>query len=821
MFKFDRNNKEYVCKEAQINVNEVAFVCTPTKTSKKIESFENNFNLTSIKGFHTWYDAADPLGNGSAPGNGTTISSWVDKSPNKINMNATGNPQLVANSLNSLPGIQINAPGASFFSVGINAGTYNSGITSFAVYKNLGGVTYNTIVSRNRNGSNLPQPMDVYNDARLWANGGGYGGTGGGANLFQTNPSMFTYNLGANKLATYLNGKNDFNADGFNTTDIGDTLWIGTRGDKVTGFNGIVYEVIVFIGSLSENDRQLVEGYLASKWGINNQLPQNHPYFSQKISLESNLKATFYVDCNYQGQSSSLGVGRYDLPQMGIPNDSLSSIRIPNGLKVTIFEHGGFQGRSLELTSDEACLISRNKDGLNFNDVTSGIIVERTTEPYSYLPLAESEKDVGSNPQQSSLRGETRFGVVAGKKAALFNNKMETFIALANKTNNVFTVMFWIYKNDGGYYTAVSITDGNNPVLQFDVQSDRQIAYSALPNPWVHDNWSRASVAPGAWYHVAYIVNGPDASLYINGNKDNSFRGSGPMNSASRPLWFIGRSGDSGRAFNGAIRQFAVWNTVVDENTIKTFMKKTENDVDTTGIVKYVRVDGGGDYLQLSQVVVTDANGTNIAKGRKATSSGVGWDGPESAAVDGVEASRGHPGEYHSSGGSAWFQVELSSPAQVASVTIYNRADCCQGRLASGYRVRLLDSQGNVVFTSEPLNADAKQVIKITGPAGSKPVPPTFKKLDCSRGESQAGFTCYPQWLLNNDYAFTQGMDSGGNDIRRSGNADNIAELKKECDADPNCKGFNTNGFLKSVVKPVGEWYKWTDESNKGFYVKK
>ena len=96
-----------------------------------------------------------------------------------------------------------------------------------------------------------------------------------------------------------------------------------------------------------------------------------------------------------------------------------------------------------------------------------------------------------------------------------------------------------------------------------------------------------------------------------------------------------------------------------------------------------------------------------------------------------------------------------------------------------------------------------------------------FKKINCDRDESQAGFTCYPQWLLNNDYAYTQGMDSGGNDIRRSGNANNIAELKKECDADPNCKGFNTNGFLKNVVKSTGEWYKWTDESNKGFYVKK
>jgi hypothetical protein len=402
------------------------------------------------------------------------------------------------------------------------------------------------------------------------------------------------------------------------------------------------------------------------------------------------------------------------------------------------------------------------------NNMKSYENFENNNSPFSYLPLAESEKDVGSSPQQSYVKGETKFGVVAGKKAAIFNNKLETFIALANKTNGTFTVMFWIYKNDGGYYTAVSITDGNNPLLQFDVNSDRQIAFSALPNPWVHDGWSKTAVAPGAWYHVAYTVSGNEGTLYINGNRDNSFRGGGPMNSAARPLWYIGRSGDNGRAFHGAIRQFAVWNSVVDENTIRAFMKKTEHDVDTNGIVKFVRVDGGNDYLQLSQVVVTDANGSNIAKGKKTSSSGAGWDTQESTAVDGVEASRGHPSEFVSTGGNAFYQIELSSPSQVASVTIYNRADCCQDRLATGYRVKLLDSQGNVVFTSNPLNNSAKQVIQITGPAGSKPEPPVFRKIDCEKGLDQVGFSCYPQWLIN---------QAGASVVKSSQNGNNVAQL--------------------------------------------
>jgi hypothetical protein len=228
----------------------------------------------------------------------------------------------------------------------------------------------------------------------------------------------------------------------------------------------------------------------------------------------------------------------------------------------------GFEGDS---DNDSGFVCTNTKEN-NIEGFESG------NKPDTYLPLLENANDMGEKRQNSKVNGQTRFDNIGGKKAAIFNNRMDTFVQVDNKTNGTFTVMFWIYRIDGGGYTAVSITDGNNPLLQFDTSSDRQIAFSALPNPWVHDGWSRAVVPPGSWYHVAYVCSGNEASLYINGNKDNSFRGSGPMNSASRPFWYIGRSGDSGRAFHGAIRQFAVWNSVVDDNTIRSFMRMTEND---------------------------------------------------------------------------------------------------------------------------------------------------------------------------------------------------------------------------------------------------
>src|SRR4030095_10883525 len=55
---------------------------------------------------------------------------------------------------------------------------------------------------------------------------------------------------------------------------------------------------------------------------------------------------TLYQDCNFRGISATLEVGNYRTYQMKIGNDKLSSLSIPNGMKVTIYEHDNYSGRS-------------------------------------------------------------------------------------------------------------------------------------------------------------------------------------------------------------------------------------------------------------------------------------------------------------------------------------------------------------------------------------------------------------------------------------------------------------------------------------------
>ncbi|MGK7956198.1 MAG: RICIN domain-containing protein [Crocosphaera sp.] len=84
--------------------------------------------------------------------------------------------------------------------------------------------------------------------------------------------------------------------------------------------------------------------------------------------------ASFYTDGSYQGQKLVLGIGRYNLADIeALGNDRLSSVKVPQGLQVTLYQHGNFQGNYLVLDQDEDFL-----GPYNFNDIASSIVVKAT-----------------------------------------------------------------------------------------------------------------------------------------------------------------------------------------------------------------------------------------------------------------------------------------------------------------------------------------------------------------------------------------------------------------------------------------------------------
>jgi hypothetical protein len=102
----------------------------------------------------------------------------------------------------------------------------------------------------------------------------------------------------------------------------------------------------------------------------------------------------------------------------------------------------------------------------------------------------------------------------------------------------------------------------------------------------------------------------------------------------------------------------------------------------------YVGLTGNG-YIQLSQIVIKDMNGINVAPkgtiGDEWTSPAYNSDTKPQNAIDGTEAVRAYPNIYHSTddpgnSGITNFTVTLEKPTCISEIIIYGRSDCCADR---------------------------------------------------------------------------------------------------------------------------------------------
>jgi YVTN family beta-propeller protein len=107
-----------------------------------------------------------------------------------------------------------------------------------------------------------------------------------------------------------------------------------------------------------------------------------------------------------------------------------------------------------------------------------------------------------------------------------------------------------------------------------------------------------------------------------------------------------------------------------------------------TATGRYVKVQlVSGNTLSLAEVQVLGAP-LNLALGKPATSSPVAWGGDPARAVDGnTDGVYAANSVSHTDiGTQSWWQVDLGQVSAVQSVQLFNRTDCCVGRL-SDFRV--------------------------------------------------------------------------------------------------------------------------------------
>lgn len=188
----------------------------------------------------------------------------------------------------------------------------------------------------------------------------------------------------------------------------------------------------------------------------------------------------------------------------------------------------------------------------------------------SYLPLATDSTDIGTNRQIVTTNGTVTYTTIGGRQCAYFNNSTANFLSLPYVNQTVFTICFWFRPIDGTYYTVASITTAaNSPALQVDTDTATSIRiYTAMPNQWSIQP-AATTLGAGNWSHVAITVNQSTfvVQVYVNGIFGSSATGTG-TGISSRNLFYLGKSGDNGRAFNGYINKFAFFNKVLSAQEI-------------------------------------------------------------------------------------------------------------------------------------------------------------------------------------------------------------------------------------------------------------
>ena len=246
-----------------------------------------SFIPTQLPGCQLWLDSMDA--STFSFSSGTSVSQWRDKSGNDRHGNLGSSPTYSGN------GVVFG--GAQHLFLANAAGLFaNTAFHIFCVEKvSSGGVGYligDEIVNGggSQNGSlhigyrtNANLTFAFYsndleitglsgNPTRIW-----------GFNLPQTNNR--NVNLNGTLVGTLGNSTRLSTAT---------TLTIG-RSFGANQYNGTIFEMIGFVGELTTIQQQQIEGYLASKWGLQANLPNDHPFRTIRLYVPPRAPLAFTV----------------------------------------------------------------------------------------------------------------------------------------------------------------------------------------------------------------------------------------------------------------------------------------------------------------------------------------------------------------------------------------------------------------------------------------------------------------------------------------------------------------------------------------------
>lgn len=169
-----------------------------------------------------------------------------------------------------------------------------------------------------------------------------------------------------------------------------------------------------------------------------------------------------FQHCNFTGYSAGLSTGTYNLSQLqalGVVNDDISSIQVPSGYKVTLYNDNNFAGSSVVVTANDSCLV-----GKGFNDLVSSVRIEAANPGFSTTIQAENYS--ANNGVQLEATTDAGGGQNVGWIDA---NDWMAYNSINIPTSGTYYVDYRVASGVGGGKLSLDLNGGSVVLGQMDI----------------------------------------------------------------------------------------------------------------------------------------------------------------------------------------------------------------------------------------------------------------------------------------------------------------------------------------------------------------
>jgi len=278
---------------------------------------------------------------------------------------------------------------------------------------------------------------------------------------------------------------------------------------------------------------------------------------------------TVYANRDYDGNPVTLATGKYDFHQIADQlkiNDTISSIKIPPGYTVTVWEHN-FSGKTTTFSADTPYV------GDEFSKIISSVEIKyvppKVEESNNFFGVMKFDGGVITTPGKSLMNDMTAFTLEGWFKVSTATNSLSLF--------------------------------GQNDVTEFAVNNQKLGLwfFSKHYNSKWTSVYSTEPVSPLKWYHAAVVGDENSVRVYRDGQLVASLDDAIKRYGANSNPFTIGAGlycGGKDTPFYGFITEVRLWKVARSQAEIQATMKQrltgTEANLIACFPLNEVKVEG-------------------------------------------------------------------------------------------------------------------------------------------------------------------------------------------------------------------------------------